>query len=138
MVLDVKDHSKNVQLGVPIINGGNTATKNMTFFARCAPSADPLPEPWVLLYRETPARVPQIIGPHQTGRAYCDFTLDQVRNMRDGKLHGYLMGEAVYKDRLDDLVIHRTQFAWELTDINIVDPTPQTLGTFPPMHPLTF
>jgi|SRR5271166_693524 len=135
MVLDAKDQTKNVQFGVPIVNGGNTATKNMTLSIRCAPSTDSLPEPWVPLYREPLERIPQVIGPHQSGRAFCDFKLDQVRDMRDGKLHGYLMGEVTYKDRLDDSIIHHTQFAWELADINLIDPTPQMLATLPNAPP---
>jgi hypothetical protein len=55
--------------------------------------------------------------------------------MRDGKLHGYLMGEATYKDRLDDSVLHHTQFAWELLNINIVDPPPQVLAMAPNAPP---
>src|SRR5271154_4057624 len=47
----------------PMINGGNTPTKNFHFFIRCAPSVDSLPEPWVLFDRGKVDYHPQVIGP---------------------------------------------------------------------------
>jgi hypothetical protein len=58
VVIDAKDKmTKDFLISVPFINGGNTASKNLTTFIRCAPLTDSLPEPWVLLYRESPQRI---------------------------------------------------------------------------------
>jgi hypothetical protein len=121
--------TKFVNVFIPFINSGNTATRDLTLFVRCAPSADAMPEPWVLLYREKFERVPQIIGPHQTVMGYCNFPLSQLQQMKEGKLRGYLMGEIIYRDRLEDGVFHNTQFAWEIIDVNIIE-TPQN-AAFP-------
>jgi hypothetical protein len=134
MVFNSKDQTKNVQLGIPIINGGNTATKDLTMLIRCAPSVESLPEPWVILHREPTPPYPQVLGPHQTVRVFCVFRLDQVRDIERGNLHGYLMGEVIYKDRLDGSVIHRTQFSWE-ADVNITDVPPQVLAQNPNIAP---
>lgn len=121
--LDSRDKTtKILSLWIPFVNSGNTATKELNLFARCAPSTDAMPEPWVLLYREKVERKPQIIGPHQTGKAYCTFPMDQIIQARAGSLHLYLMGEVIYRNRLDASAIHRTQFSWELIDINIIEP----------------
>jgi hypothetical protein len=114
---DAKDGSPIVVIQIPLINSGNTATKNFQLFVRCAPSADSLPEPWVLLYRGPVERIPQMLAPHQTGRVYCSFPLPQIQEVQRGKLHAYVMGNLTYRDRLDDSVLHRTQFDWELFDI---------------------
>jgi hypothetical protein len=131
----IKDNTIRAVIGVPFINGGNTATKGLTTTIHCAPSVEAPPEPWVLLYRDKVEQTPEVIGPHQTVKVYCGFTLDQLRQIRDGKLYGYLIGESVYQDRLDDRVTHRTQFSWEVTDINIEDPPPNFVAIQPNAAP---
>jgi hypothetical protein len=135
LALYTKDNTKRALMAVPFINGGNTATKGLTTTIRCVPSVEALPEPCVLLYREKVKRTPEVIGPHQSVRVYCGFPIDQLRQIRDGKLYGYLMGESVYRDRLDDSVTHRTQFSWEVTDINIEDPPPDVFAIPPNAAP---
>lgn len=116
-----KEKTPFLNIQIPMINSGNTATKNLKFLIRCAPSTDALPEPWVLLYREKIETLPQIIAPHQTARVICGFPLDQIEAVKAGKLHAYLMGEITYFDRLDDYTLHRTQFDWEIIDVIFTD-----------------
>jgi hypothetical protein len=60
------DHTQLLTVEAPLINSGNTATKDLEFFIRCAPSTDALPDPWFLLYREKVESHRQFIAPHQT------------------------------------------------------------------------
>jgi hypothetical protein len=106
-----------VVLQLLLTNGGNTPTKNLHFFFRCAPSVDPLPEPWVLLYREKPEYIPQVIGPKATVTTACEFTASQLTDMTTGKLHGYILGEIFYEDLLEPGTVHRTQYSQEYTDV---------------------
>jgi hypothetical protein len=133
VALDIKDRSKIVSFPVALTNSGNTATSDLSLLVRCADSGDPLPEPWVLLNQGSQEKVPQIIGPRQTVRSYCTFSLDKLNQIKDGKLHGYLMGEIAYKDRLASSTLHRTQLSWELLNINInepvLPPSPQSGAT---------
>jgi hypothetical protein len=103
-----------------LTNAGNTATRDYTIVLRCSPSIEALPEPFNLLFSEEIKRVPSLVGPRATSAGYCEFTADQLLQMRDGKLHGYIMGEARYHDRLEDDE-HVTQFCQELTNVNIDD-----------------
>lgn len=122
VTLDAKDGvTKNLLFSTALVNSGNTATKNLEFYVRCAPSLESLPEPWVLLYREKITAVPQIIAPHQTVRANCTFPLTHIQQIKEGKARGYLMGEIIFRDRLDDSALHRTQFSWEIMDVNIFE-----------------
>jgi hypothetical protein len=102
---------------ITIINSGNTPTKNLTFFIRCAPSAEDLPEPWVLLYRGTPEWTPGVIGPHATVTALCGFNHSQMTQISEKTMYGYLLGDITYHDRLDSSSEHRTQFSFKIVDL---------------------
>ncbi len=110
-----------VNIFIAMKNSGNTATKDLSVYFRCATSTDVLAEPWVLLYREKTAGLPQIIGPNQTVRSVCFFSKTQLKQMNEDKLHGYLMGEIVYRDRLDSGNLHRTQASFALIDLFVAD-----------------
>lgn len=117
--IDAKDNvTKTVGIVVPMSNSGNTPTKGLTFFIRCAPSTEALPEPWVLLYRGSVEQLPQVIGPHDSATSICGFTLEQAKQVKDGKLHAYVMGDIIYYDRLNPSTLHRTQFSREIKDFN--------------------
>ena len=103
-----------------LANSGNTPTKDLHTYIRCAPAIEALPEPWVLLYREKLEGVPEVIGPHQTVFADCALKVSQLIDIQSGRLHGYLMGEILYHDGIDKTAIHRTQFSWEMVDVNVV------------------
>jgi hypothetical protein len=55
--------------------------------------------------------------------------------IKDGRLHGYVMGEVTYRDRLDDTIVHDTQFAWEVIDVNIHDVPANILAAMPDAAP---
>jgi hypothetical protein len=121
-----------VLLLLSLTNGGNTPTKNLHFFFRCAPSVDALPEPWVLLYREKPEYIPQVIGPKATVTAACSFTASQLTDMTEGKLHGYVLGEIFYEDFLEPGTVHKTQYSQEYTDVQYIPPPAQAPEPPPP------
>jgi hypothetical protein len=96
-----------------MINSGATPTKGMTSYIRCVPSLDALPEPWPLLYREKVDYRPQVLGPHGTATLQCGFPDSQIQEALDGKLRLYILGDIHYRDRLDDSVPHRAEFAFD-------------------------
>jgi hypothetical protein len=57
--------AKTIVFMVPVLNSGNTATKDFSVFLRCARSVDTTPEPWTLLNTDKTAS-PNKIGPHET------------------------------------------------------------------------
>jgi hypothetical protein len=95
---------------VDITNGGNTGSKNLTFFLKCAPSSEDLQDPWPVLYqgKNNAPKTPQFIGPHTTAQSACVFPIDQIEAMIDGKQFGYVMIDITYNDRLTDDP-HRTE-----------------------------
>ena len=105
-----------------ITNSGNTGTKGLGFFMKCAQSYEDLKEPWSILYQGklTPEKTPQFIGPHATVQATCGFSIDQVKAMAAGKLFGYLMMDATYQDRLVD-EWHKTQMTMKIAQIRLVE-----------------
>jgi hypothetical protein len=68
-----------------ISNSGNTGTKSLSFFTKCAASPEDLQEPWSILYqgKNNPARSPQFIGPHATSQTFCSFGIDQIKAIRE-------------------------------------------------------
>jgi hypothetical protein len=78
VALDAKDRSKIVNFPIRLNNSGNTPTKDMGIFIRCAPSIDAMPEPWVLLYRDTPDKLPQIIGASSNSNAGLCVFVDTI------------------------------------------------------------
>ena len=129
MVKDMTNgETKSVAVAIPLINSGNTPTKNLEFFVKCAPAFENLIEPWGLMQKGEIERVPQVIGPHQQSPARCVFTLAHIEQVKLRKAHAYLMGEISYRDNLDSASMHRTQFSWEVIDVNINDAPDKTLG----------
>jgi hypothetical protein len=117
-MIDPKDKTiKSLGVLFSLVNSGNTPTKDLTVFSRCAPSAEDLPEPWVLLYQGIPGRVPAVIGPHATGTSLCGFTADQIKQIGGKTMYGYLLGDITYYDRLDWSSMHRTQFSFKIVDL---------------------
>jgi hypothetical protein len=108
-----------IQIFLPLINGGNTPTKNLHMFYRCAPSVDALPEPWVLLYREPPEKVPDVLGPKVSSIIGCSFTVAQLTDMQQGKLHGYFLAEIFYEDVLEPGNVHKTQYSHEMINVHV-------------------
>lgn len=110
---------KAVNLAVVFTNSGNTPTRNLMYFVRCATSNELVPEPWDLLHREKVEKLPQLIGPYATASAQCGFTASQMQQMSEGKLYGYVLGDITYNDRRDEKTLRRTQFSWRLTDVSM-------------------
>jgi hypothetical protein len=102
-----------------LTNSGNTPTRNLVFFIKCTRSADELQEPWSILYQgpEEIIQRPQFIGPHATVSAGCSFPIDQINEMITGKLHGYIMIDITYHDRMNPEVRHATHLAQKLAQI---------------------
>ncbi len=87
-----------------LTNSGNTGTKNLTFFLKCATSVERLQEPWSILYQgvSNPLKTPQFIGPHSSSQLICGYSGEQIRAISKGTLFGYIMLDATYQDRLID------------------------------------
>jgi hypothetical protein len=129
MVIDANNEdAKGVSVAVPLINSGNTPTKNLEFFIKCAPAFENMVEPWGLMQKGAIERVPQVIGPHQQVPARCVFTLAHMQQTRLRKARGYLMGEISYRDSLDGATVHKTQFSWEVIDVNVTDAPEKSPG----------
>lgn len=110
-----------------ITNSGNTPTTNLTLVASCAPSAQDLDEPWNLFSHGTTKmeRVPLLIGPRSSQTAGCSFPFDQIKQMVERKLFGFVMAEMLYYDRIDSSVQHKTRLSLKLSQIHIDhQPTP--------------
>ena len=104
-----------------LTNNGNTGTKGLTFFLKCAPSTEMLQDPWPLLYQgvNNAAKTPQYIGPHASAQTLCGFSGDQIRAIAAGRLFGYIMLDATYQDRLSDEK-HRTETTVVLAHVDFV------------------
>jgi hypothetical protein len=111
-----------------LTNSGNTPTRNLIFFMKCARSADELQEPWSILYQGQDEIIqrPQFIGPHATVSAGCNLPIDQINEMIAGKLHGYIMIDITYHDQMNPEVRHATHLAQKLAQI-VYTPT-QTIA----------
>jgi hypothetical protein len=138
MSIDPATNVRNVSIFTRLTNSGNTATKDLGFFIKCAPTVDPLAEPWVIFIREKVQKQAQIIGARQTFPAHCVFPLDHMRLVSQGRAHSYLLGEITYRDRLDESLPHVTQFSWELTDVTIIDPPASAPADTPPTANVSF
>jgi hypothetical protein len=115
---------------VALTNSGNTPTRDLEFLIRCAISVDSLQEPWGLLYQGPIESLPQFLGPHATTTAVCSFPINQFQKITKGELHGYLMGDISYRDRLAPDIWHKTQFSEELTMGNFDETTKVSSGLF--------
>ena len=106
---------------VDITNSGNTGTKNLTFFLKCAPTSEDLQEPWSVLYqgKNNAAKAPQFIGPHATIRSACGFNIEQIKAMSTGKAFGYVMIDTTYQDRLTN-DWHRTEATMKVGQIEFI------------------
>jgi hypothetical protein len=119
-----------VNFSLIMTNSGNTATRNLIFFLKCTPSAEDLQEPWSILYqgKDTIVQIPQFIGPHASVQVACSFSFDQIKQMFAGKLHGYIMLDITYHDRMNFEPIHQTNMALKLTQIVLRLPETLTLS----------
>jgi hypothetical protein len=115
---------------VALTNSGNTPTRDLEFLIRCAISVDSLQEPWGLLYQGSIESLPQFLGPHATTTAVCSFPINQFQKITKGELHGYLVGDISYRDRLAPDIWHKTQFSEELTMGNFDETTKVSSGLF--------
>lgn len=120
----------NVAVIVAFTNSGNTPTMDLELFVRCAVSLDSLVEPWGLLNQGPIERLPQFLGPHATSTGICTFPFAQFQKIIKGELHGYLIGDISYRDRLAPGILHKTQFSEELTTANFDDGTKVSSGIF--------
>jgi hypothetical protein len=104
---------------VRLSNGGNTATKDLKFIVACRRSNDNLHEPWALLYQEPVDHMPSVIGPKAATTTNCSLALDDLAQIQDGKLFGYIMTDITYRDRIDETILHRTEVAWKFSSVDI-------------------
>jgi hypothetical protein len=65
---------------------------------------------------------PQFISPHASVPIGCSFSFEQIQQMAAGKLFGYVMVDASYRDRLDTRTLHKSQSALMLTQVNVQVP----------------
>jgi hypothetical protein len=105
-----------------LTNSGNSATKELKYFVRCVTAREPVAEPWTLLFQGKVEKLSQVIGPHASVSTRCAFDPQQLQEIAAGKLHGYILGDIVYRDRFDDKPLYRTQFSWLLADVRL-DPS---------------
>src|SRR5208337_4000568 len=77
-----KEFEKTVIVSIPLTNSGNTPTKRLQLFIKCAPSVEILPEPWALLQKEKIEHIPQVIGAHQQVLSQCGYTFDHIQKVR--------------------------------------------------------
>ena len=63
--------------------------------------------------------------------AGCGFPFDQVKQIANEKLFGFIMADVTYRDRLDEKIPHRTQFALKLTQTTIITGQPGQFLTVP-------
>jgi hypothetical protein len=129
-IIRTPDGTYSLRIATPFVNSGNTATKDFAFYIRCAPAVIDAPEPCVMLNPEI-TKIRQLLAPHQTQPALCSFPMTHIRQTKDGNAHAYVLGDITYRDRLDSSMLHRTQFSFELVDINIIDPPAQVAQTAP-------
>jgi hypothetical protein len=105
-----------------LANSGNTATHSLSLLVKCLPSAEDLQEPWSLL-RQGPTpfggNVPTFIGAHGSETSGCSFPFNQIIQMRDEKLFGYILVDISYFDRLERNVLHRSQKALKLWQVTV-------------------
>ena len=108
-----------INLTIELTNSGNTGTKNLLFFAKCALSSEDMQEPWSILYQgvRNPEKTPQFIGPHATIQSLCGYQIEVLRSISEGKQFAYVMVDVIYRDRLDESVLHKTQSTTKLARI---------------------
>jgi hypothetical protein len=135
----VSNDTANNPIGVNYVyfltNGGNTATKDLKVFIKCTPAAEDLLEPWTILYQGQKAdQQPAFIAPHASEQTGCSFTIDQIRDIFSGKLHGYVMIDISYYDRVSFFkVLRKTQYARRLIQVSLQIPSAVT-----PLTPVAF
>ncbi len=133
-VFDSQDNTlKSVGLTVLFANSGRRPTRDMNFFVRCVTAGTPQTEPWGLLFQDRIEKQPLVIGPQGSATAQCAFSGNQIREMSEGKLHGYVLGDITYHDRRNGKTLRRTQFSWRITDIRI-DPASKTVALTAAAH----
>jgi hypothetical protein len=99
---------------ISLENSGSTPTKDLTSKIVCEPSiASPI-EPWDFLKQHKIETTPVFIGARARSTVQCSFTMEQIKQMGVGMLHGYVLGEIVYYDRIDPSLLHKTHYAYEL------------------------
>ncbi len=135
----ISTDAANVPIAVNFLylltNSGNTATRDMKIFIKCAPSAEEIQEPWSILYQgpDKPDSYPAFVGPHGSEQTGCSFSINQIKDMIAGKLHGYVMIDVSYYDRIAIGVLRKTQHARKLVQISLQIPP-----TITPITPALF
>lgn len=130
--LDPASRAQQISFFMRLNNSGNTATKDLEFFVRCPPTLEHLSEPWGLFIRDPLPKQPQVIGPHQVVTAVCALSIAHLRQMSEGRAFAFMLGEITYRDRLDPSVLHKTQFSYEINNVNVIGPAADAApGTFP-------
>jgi hypothetical protein len=102
-----------------LANNGNTATRRLTFFLKCTPSAEDLDEPWILITqgRGKTEQGTAVIGPKGAATAGCSFPWNQLQEMFTKKMFGYILIDVSYEDGMNAGIIRKTQFAVRLSQI---------------------
>lgn len=115
-----------------LTNSGNTATRDLDLFIKCQPSAEDVKEPWYLLYQgpDKIEKYPSFVGPHSAAPTGCSFTFPQIKEMAAGRLHGYIMIDISYFDRIELGITRRTHTALKLAQITAQDATATTPAQF--------
>jgi hypothetical protein len=113
---------------ISLENTGGSPTKNLSSKLVCEPSITTAIEPWDFIKQHKIETTPIFIGARSHGIAMCSFTMDQIKQMSTGMLHGYVVGEIIYYDRIDPSVQHRTHYAYEL-NYPAIDPNTNAVHT---------
>jgi hypothetical protein len=119
--LDQSGQPAAANFPVDFVNNGNTGTRDLHALYKCAPSVENLQEPWSLLHQgpQLTTNTRFFVGPHSSEGGGCGFTFDNIQQMIQGHLFGYLLVDTSYYDRIDPSILHRTQMALRLTNVAI-------------------
>lgn len=103
-----------IQVVPHIVNTGSTPTADLKVLVRCIPANYALPDPWAFLHQGDEKSTPQVIGPRADINVPCAFGGDDIEQMSLERAFGYVLGDISYHDRIDNTVLHRTEFEWAI------------------------
>ena len=130
-IVGVGDDQKpsNLTIDIPLLNSGNTRTRDLQLLFKCRTSTQDLVEPWGLLHQEKVDHLPQVIGPHADSHTYCTFSKDDISRMKNGSLFGYVLGEVTYYDIFNPNDRHITQIARQVSILGYTE-TPAAVFSY--------
>jgi hypothetical protein len=106
------------QLTVPFSNDGDTSTKNGQLFWNYLYRIEPIPDAFG--FPDVPGDAgPFALGPKESVHTRpLRVAIDFIKNVQDRRGHLYVYGWATYRDRFKTTPDHRTEFCYELTEVD--------------------